>query len=150
MIYNINDKYIVNSDIVVKAEWKDKVITNNNSHYSKPSYKIMIEESVNGEVSSNCSKAHSGERIIITIIPDKGITIKDIKVSEHKYNINKVIYPLVKKGQTTNHLYINHPEILNFSKMELILHFCAWNYPFVTSEYNNTLRPTWCERILAH
>lgn len=30
--------------------------------------------------------------------------------------INEVINPLVKKGQTTNHLYINHPEILNFSK----------------------------------
>lgn len=24
--------------------------------------------------------------------------------------------PLVKKGQTTNHLYINHPEVLNFGK----------------------------------
>lgn len=36
---------------------------------------------------------------------------------EEIYNINKVIYPLVKKGQTTNHLYINHPEVLNFSKV---------------------------------
>ena len=31
--------------------------------------------------------------------------------------INKVITPLVKKGQTTNHLYINHPDILDFSKV---------------------------------
>lgn len=30
--------------------------------------------------------------------------------------INKTITPLVKKGQTTNHLYINHPDILDFSK----------------------------------
>ena len=36
---------------------------------------------------------------------------------EEIYNINNVIAPLVKKGQTTNHLYINHPEVLNFSKV---------------------------------
>ena len=32
------------------------------------------------------------------------------------HTINETITPLVKKGQTTNHLYINHPDILNFSK----------------------------------
>lgn len=36
---------------------------------------------------------------------------------EEIFNINKIITPLVKKGQTTNHLYINHPEVLNFSKV---------------------------------
>lgn len=36
---------------------------------------------------------------------------------EEIFNINKIIASLVKKGQTTNHLYINHPEILNFSKV---------------------------------
>ena len=36
---------------------------------------------------------------------------------EEIFNINKIISPLVKKGQTTNHLYINHPEVLNFSKV---------------------------------
>ena len=35
---------------------------------------------------------------------------------EEIYSINQVILPLVKKGQTTNHLYINHPEVLNFGK----------------------------------
>ena len=35
---------------------------------------------------------------------------------EEIHNINKVITPLVKKGQTTNHLYVNHPDILDFSK----------------------------------
>ena len=35
---------------------------------------------------------------------------------EEIYNINNIIAPLVKKGQTTNHLYINHPDILDFSK----------------------------------
>ena len=31
-------------------------------------------------------------------------------------SINETITPLVKKEQTTNHLYINHPDILDFSK----------------------------------
>ena len=35
---------------------------------------------------------------------------------EDIYNINQVIKPLIKNGQTTNHLYINHPDILDFSK----------------------------------
>ena len=35
---------------------------------------------------------------------------------EEIHIINQTITPLVKKGQTTNHLYINHPDILDFSK----------------------------------
>ena len=35
---------------------------------------------------------------------------------EEVYNINTTLTPLIKKGQTTNHLYINHPDILDFSK----------------------------------
>ena len=35
---------------------------------------------------------------------------------EEIHIINQNITPLVKKGQTTNHLYINHPDILDFSK----------------------------------
>ena len=42
----------------------------------------------------------------------KGINL----TPEDVHIINEVITPLVKKGQTINHLYINHPEILNFSK----------------------------------
>lgn len=38
-------------------------------------------------------------------------------IEEEIYNINNIITPLVKKGQTTNDLYINHPEVLNFSKV---------------------------------
>ena len=42
---------------------------------------------------------------------------KGINLSEEEiYNINKTITPLIKKGQSYNHLYINHPDILNFSK----------------------------------
>lgn len=41
-----------------------------------------------------------------------------INLSEEEiFNINQIISPLIKKGQTTNHLYINHPEILDFSKV---------------------------------
>lgn len=36
---------------------------------------------------------------------------------EEIYEINKIITPLVNRGQTINHIYINHPEILNFSKV---------------------------------
>ena len=35
---------------------------------------------------------------------------------EEIHSINETITPLVKKGQTTNRLYINHPDILDFSK----------------------------------
>jgi len=42
----------------------------------------------------------------------KGINLTE----EEVYNINKVITPLIMKGQTVNHVYINHPEILDFSK----------------------------------
>ena len=35
---------------------------------------------------------------------------------EEIHTINETITPLIKKGQTINHLYINHPDILNFSK----------------------------------
>jgi IS30 family transposase len=35
---------------------------------------------------------------------------------EEIHSINETINPLIKKGQTTNHLYINHPDLLDFSK----------------------------------
>ena len=43
----------------------------------------------------------------------KGIDLTD----EDVFNINNIIAPLIKKGQTVNHIYINHPELLNFSKV---------------------------------
>lgn len=42
----------------------------------------------------------------------KGINL----TPEEVYTINTTLTPLVKKGQTINHLYINHPDILDFSK----------------------------------
>ena len=35
---------------------------------------------------------------------------------EEVYKINTTLTLLIKKGQTINHLYINHPDILDFSK----------------------------------
>lgn len=43
----------------------------------------------------------------------KGINLTE----EEVYNINMVVTPLLKKGQTYNHIYINHPDILDFSKV---------------------------------
>ena len=42
----------------------------------------------------------------------KGINL----TPEEVYIINTTLTPLIKKGQTINHLYINHPDILDFSK----------------------------------
>ena len=42
----------------------------------------------------------------------KGINL----TPEEIYVINTTLTPLIKKGQTINHLYINHPDILEFSK----------------------------------
>ena len=42
----------------------------------------------------------------------KGINL----TPEEIYVINTTLTPLIKKGQTINHLYINHPDILDFSK----------------------------------
>ena len=42
----------------------------------------------------------------------KGINL----TAEEIYKINSILTPIIKKGQTINHLYINHPDILDFSK----------------------------------
>lgn len=42
----------------------------------------------------------------------KGINL----TPEEVFEINTTLTPLIKKGQTINHLYINHPDILDFSK----------------------------------
>ena len=42
----------------------------------------------------------------------KGINL----TPEEVYIINTTLTPLIKNGQTINHLYINYPDILNFSK----------------------------------
>lgn len=42
---------------------------------------------------------------------------KEINLTpEEIYIINTTLTPLIKKGQTINYLYINHPDILDFSK----------------------------------
>lgn len=56
----------------------------------------------------------------------KGINLTE----EEVYKINQVLTPLVKKGQTTNHLYINHPDILNFSKVSFYNYINAGVFGF--------------------
>jgi len=41
---------------------------------------------------------------------------------EEVYIINTTLTPLIKKGQTINPLYINHPDILDFSKATFYNH----------------------------
>ena len=57
-------------------------------------------------------KAHDSYKELISNCR-QGINLTE----EEIFNINTVITPLVKKGQTTNHLFINHAEVLNFSKV---------------------------------
>lgn len=56
--------------------------------------------------------------------------------NEEIYNINKIITPLVKKGQTTNHLYINHPEVLNFSKVSFYNYINKGVFEYITKKPN--------------
>lgn len=78
-------------------------------------------------VCNNCHKRHGCRRERYTYYAkqahDKYLELlsesrKGIDLTpEQIYQINKVIYPLMRdKRQTVNHLYINHPELLDFSK----------------------------------
>ena len=77
------------------------------------------------------------------------------------YTINEIIHPLVKKGQTINHLYINHPDILDFSKSSFykyvnngVFEFGPLDFPRIVKykkRKNNPNRRTRKEReILIH
>ena len=81
----------------------------------------------------------------------KGISLTE----EEVFNINKVITPLIKKGQTTNHLYINHPDILDFSKVSFynyinhgVFEFGPLDFPRIVKykKRNNSKRRTRKER----
>ena len=63
---------------------------------------------------------------LIMLEKSKGINLN----AEEIYNINKIITPLIKKGQTTNHLFINQPDILNFSKSSFYkyIHFGIFEF----------------------
>ena len=56
----------------------------------------------------------------------KGLNLSYEEIEE----INKTITPLLKKGQTTNHLYINHPDILDFSKVTFYKYINAGVFEF--------------------
>lgn len=59
---------------------------------------------------------------------------------EEIYNINNIITPLVKKGQTVNHLYINHPETLNFSKASFYNYINAGVFEFGPLDFPRIVR----------
>ena len=99
-----------------------------NKKYENPNYDFHCEKLDKSPYVCNGCKSRSGCRkerytyyarkaniIYKNLISGcrKGINLTD----EEVYNINKIITPLIKKGQTYNHLYINHPDILNFSKV---------------------------------
>lgn len=60
-------------------------------------------------------KANDSYKEVISEVR-KGISLTE----EEVFNINNVITPLIMKGQTVNHVYINHPEVLNISKTSFI------------------------------
>ena len=82
----------------------------------------------------------------------KGINL----TPEQIYEINNVLTPLIKKGQTINHLYINHPDILDFSKPSFynyvnngVFEFKPLDFPRIVKykkRKNNTNRRTRKER----
>ena len=82
----------------------------------------------------------------------KGINL----TPEEVYEINNVLTPLIKKGQTINHLYINHPDILDFSKASFynyvnngVFEFKSLDFPRIVKykkRKNNSNRRTRKER----
>ena len=66
----------------------------------------------------------------------KGLNLDD----EQIYNINKVVKPLIKNGQTINHLYINHPEVLNFSKVSFYNYINAGVFDFAPIDLPRMVR----------
>lgn len=102
--------------------------SNFNNYYNNPSKDLPCEKLLKSPYVCNGCKSRSGCRkkrwtyyarkandsykeLISSCRQGINLTEEEI------YNINTIITPLVKKGQTTNHLYINHPDILNFSKV---------------------------------
>lgn len=59
---------------------------------------------------------------------------KGFDISEEDiFNINNTITPLINKGQSVNHIYINHPEILDFSKSTFYNYTAAGIFDFKPS-----------------
>lgn len=72
---------------------------------------------------SGCRKeryTYYARRANDTYLEVKSASRKGINLTEEEvHEINKIITPLVKKGQTLNHLYINHPD-LNIVEMDTV------------------------------
>lgn len=97
------------------------------NRYENPSYNPHCSKLDKSPYVCNGCKSRSGcrkerytyyaRRANNTYLVVKSESRKGINLTEEEvYKINQVISPLVKKGQTLNHLYINHPDLLDFSK----------------------------------
>ena len=101
-----------------KVTKTEEVVTFKNEKVAKEHYTIFIE---NNPDSDNLPYAYNNRGLIFKAQKDYEDLIKSCRQGvnltlEEIHSINETITPLVKKGQTTNHLYINHPDILDFSK----------------------------------
>ncbi len=100
---------------------------NTNQKYENPNYNFHCDKLDKSPYVCNGCKSRSGcrkERYTyyarkaddsyreVKSEARKGISL----TPEEVYIINTTLTPLIKKGQTINHLYINHPDILDFSK----------------------------------
>ena len=117
---------------ILREIQKNKVYHKSNSmvfmNFNNPNYTYDCEKlNKSPYVCNGCPKRRGCRKHRYTYYARKANDCyKDILINSRKginltleevFNINKIITPLVKKGQTINHLYINHPDILNFSKV---------------------------------
>ena len=98
-----------------------------NKKYENPSYNFHCDKLDKSPYVCNGCKSRSGcRKERFTYYARKADdSYKEVKSEARKginltpeevYVINTTLTPLIKKGQTINHLYINHPDILDFSK----------------------------------
>lgn len=66
----------------------------------------------------------------------QGINITE----EEIYNTNRVLTPIIRKGLTVNHLYINHSDILDFSKASFYNYTNSGIFDFKPSDLPRIVR----------
>lgn len=84
-ILNPEDYFYVNSDLVIKAIWKNG---GGNTQPPAPQYNVSASSDGNGEVSVSKSQAKAGDTITITVKPNGGYGLKELKaISDETVNI---------------------------------------------------------------
>lgn len=131
-IYKIAIELNRSSSSIYREVDRNKVFSKPNNwnvgnRYENPNYNPHCEKLDKSPYVCNGCKSRSGcKKERYTYYARKADdTYKEVKSEARKginlspeevFEINKIITPLIKKGQTINHLYINHPDLLNFSK----------------------------------